>query len=276
LARTSVAVCALALGGVLVPVSSVAAQALITPPNRSDLIPPELRRDEQAPTLTIDGDFERPPCALDRPEFAGIRFTVAGAQFNGLDRVPGLSLEDAVAGYKGREVPVSVLCDIRAEANAILRRQGYLATVEIPEQTLADGTPDFNVIFGRLTSVRVRGDAGPSEKVVAGYLEKLTAQDVFNSADEMGSDCRAEAPLGDRAVAVEQRCNHAGIRQAAGQDPQAVAVKLGKAARGEGLQLIAHLGNQAGRKLRRAAAQERLDHTAAQPVLRGARDAVAG
>jgi hypothetical protein len=181
LARTSVAVCALALGGVLVPVTSVAAQALIAPPNRSDLIPPELRRDEQAPTLTIDGDFERPPCALDRAEFAGIRFTVAGAQFNGLDRVPGLSLEDAVAGYKGREVPVSVLCDIRAEANAILRRQGYLATVEIPEQTLADGTPDFNVIFGRLTSVRVRGDAGPSEKVVAGYLEKLTAQDVFNT-----------------------------------------------------------------------------------------------
>lgn len=180
-ARTSVAACALALGSALVPTGSVSAQAVITPPNRSDLIPPELRREQQAPTLTIDGDFERPPCALDRPEFANIRFTVAGAQFNGLDRVPGLSLEQAVADYKGREVPVSVLCDIRAEANAILRRQGYLATVEIPEQTLADSTPDFNVIFGRLTSVRVRGDAGPSEKVVAGYLEKLTAQDVFNT-----------------------------------------------------------------------------------------------
>lgn len=165
----------------LVPVSAASAQAQITPPNRTDLVPPELRREEQRPTLTIDGDFERPPCALDRPEFADIKFTVAGAQFNGLDRVPGLSLEDAVASYKGREVPVSVLCDIRAEANAILRRQGYLATVEIPEQTLADNTPDFNVVFGRLTSVRVRGDAGPSEKIVAGYLEKLTAQSVFNT-----------------------------------------------------------------------------------------------
>ncbi len=183
LTRASVAICALALGlgGAFVPADTASAQAVITPPNRSDLIPPELRREQQAPTLTIDGDFERPPCALDRPEFADIRFTVAGAQFNGLDRVPGLSLEEAVADYRGREVPVSVLCDIRAEANAILRRQGYLATVEIPEQTLADGTPDFNVIFGKLTSVRVRGDAGPSEKVVAGYLEKLTAQDVFNT-----------------------------------------------------------------------------------------------
>ncbi|WP_245804485.1 ShlB/FhaC/HecB family hemolysin secretion/activation protein [Erythrobacter tepidarius] len=167
------------------PAAPAAAQALpqITPPNRTDLMPPELRREEQRPRLTIDGDFERPPCALDRAEFADIRFTVAGAQFNGLDRVPGLSLDAAVADYRGRELPVSVLCDIRAEANAILRRQGYLATVEIPEQSLADGVPDFNVVFGKLTSVRVRGDAGPSERLVAGYLEKLTEADVFNTND---------------------------------------------------------------------------------------------
>lgn len=153
----------------------------ITPPNRSDLIPPEQRRDDRSVTLTVDGDFERAPCALDRPEFADIRFTVGGVQFNGLERVPGLSLDAAWAEYKGRELPVSVLCDIRAEANAMLRRQGYLATVEIPEQSLADGIPDFTVVFGRLTALRVRGNAGPSEKIVTGYLEKLTAQDVFNT-----------------------------------------------------------------------------------------------
>lgn len=153
----------------------------LTPPNRSDLIPPELRREERSVTLTVDGDFERPPCALDRAEFADIRFTVKGAVFNGLDRVPGLSLDSAFADYVGRELPVSVLCDIRAEANAILRSQGYLATVEIPEQSLSDSIPDFNVVFGRLTAVRVRGDAGPSERLVASYLEKLTRQDVFNT-----------------------------------------------------------------------------------------------
>lgn len=152
----------------------------VTPPNRTDLIPPDQRRDERRPSLTVDGDFERPPCALDRPDFADIRFTVKGAQFDGLERVPGLSLDQAFADYVGRELPVSVLCDIRAEANAILRRKGYLATVEIPEQSLTDGVPDFRVVFGRLTAVRVRGEAGPSEKLVAGYLEKLTTQDVFN------------------------------------------------------------------------------------------------
>lgn len=159
----------------------MAQQAPITPPNRSDLIPPDQRRDDRSVTLTVDGDFERAPCALDRPEFADIRFTVGGVQFNGLERVPGLSLDAAWTEFKGRELPVSVLCDIRAEANAMLRRQGYLATVEIPEQSLADGVPDFNVVFGRLTAVRVRGEAGPSEKIVAGYLEKLTRQDVFNT-----------------------------------------------------------------------------------------------
>jgi hemolysin activation/secretion protein len=161
--------------------AALAQQAQVTPPNRSELIPPEQRRDDRSVTLTVDGDFERPSCALDRAEFADIRFTVKGAEFKGLDRVPGLSLDQVWSDYAGRELPVSVLCDIRAEANAQLRRQGYLATVEIPEQSLSDGIPDFNVVFGRLTAVRVRGDAGSSEKTVAAYLEKLTRQDVFNT-----------------------------------------------------------------------------------------------
>lgn len=156
-------------------------QGQITPPNRSELVPPELRRDEQRPTLTVDGDLERAPCALDRTEFADIRFTVKGAEFAGLDKAPGLSLETAWRGFENRELPVSVVCDIRAKANTVLRQAGYLAAVEIPEQSLADGVVDFVVIFGRLTSIRVRGEAGPSERLVAGYLEKLTEQPVFNT-----------------------------------------------------------------------------------------------
>jgi len=173
-------VSALALGIALIAGGVPAAAQQVAPLNRNELVPPDQRRDARATTLTVDGDFERPPCALDRSEFAAIRFTVKGARFNGLEKVPGLSLGAAFESYVGRELPVSVLCDIRAEANAILRRQGYLATVEIPEQSLADGEPDFNVVFGRLASVRLRGEAGPSERLVAGYLEKLTGEEVFN------------------------------------------------------------------------------------------------
>jgi len=159
-----------------------AASAQIAPPNRTDLVPPTIRdRVERPTTLTIDGGFERAPCALDRAEYADIRFTLNGADFIGLNRVAGLSLDSAYQSYVGQDMPLSVLCDIRAKANADLRSQGYLATVEIPEQNLRDGVPDFRVVFGRLTSVRVRGDAGPSEQTAARYLEKLTQQDVFNT-----------------------------------------------------------------------------------------------
>jgi hemolysin activation/secretion protein len=165
------------------PVEQVNAQVQITPPARTDLIPPEQRREERSVTLAIDGDFERAPCALDRPEFADIRLTLTGVRFRGLERVPGISLDEAWLSYAGREVPVSVLCDIRSQANTILRRQGYLATVEIPEQSIANGAPEFAVVFGRLASVRVRGDGGASERLVARYLEKLTQQDVFNTLE---------------------------------------------------------------------------------------------
>ncbi|MEO1473139.1 MAG: ShlB/FhaC/HecB family hemolysin secretion/activation protein, partial [Pseudomonadota bacterium] len=152
-----------------------------TPPTRTDLLPPDRQISERRPTLTIDGDLERTPCALDREEYANIRLTLSGVEFAGLERVDDVSLEAAYLNYLGRELPLAVLCDIRAQANGILRRQGYLATVEIPEQSLADGVADFRVVFGRLTSVRVRGDAGPSERTAARYLEKLTQGEVFNS-----------------------------------------------------------------------------------------------
>lgn len=181
-------VSALALcAAVALPGEAVLAQAQgapqVTPPTRTQLTPPEQRRQERGVTLTIDGDLERAPCVLDRAEYSDIRLTLSGVQFNGLERVPGLSLDEAYDGYLGRELPLAVLCDIRAQANAILRRQGYLATVEIPEQNLSDGVADFGVVFGRLTGLRVRGDAGPSEAVVAAYLDKLTEQPVFNTND---------------------------------------------------------------------------------------------
>ena len=170
-------------------VASDAAQAQtatapqFTPPTRDQLTPPEQRREDRSVTLTIDGELERSPCVLDREEYADIKLTLSGVEFRGLSAVPGLSLAEASEGYLNRELPLAALCDIRAKANSILRNEGYLATVEIPEQNLSDGVADFGVVFGRLTGLRVRGDAGPSEAVVAAYLEKLTEQPVFNTKD---------------------------------------------------------------------------------------------
>lgn len=155
----------------------------ISPPTRNELVPPEFQRQDRAVTLTIDGELERAPCALDRAEYADITLTLSGVEFGGLERVPGLSLAAAYDGYLGEEMPLAALCDIRARANSILRTQGYLATVEIPAQNLGDGVANFGVVFGRLTALRVRGNAGASEGLVAAYLEKLTEQPVFNTKD---------------------------------------------------------------------------------------------
>ncbi|KEO92911.1 hypothetical protein EH32_14055 [Erythrobacter litoralis] len=193
------------------PLPGTSASAQVTPPNRSELIPPERRERRDGPTLTIDGDLERAPCALDRAEYADITLTLKGAEFGGLERVPGASLEDAYDQYVGRELPLSVLCDIRAAANSILRSQGYLASVEIPEQNLSDGVADFRVIFGKLTAVRVRGDAGPSERVVAGYLEKLTGGEVFNS-----NEAERYLLLADDLPGIDVRLS---LRPAAGGEP---------------------------------------------------------
>lgn len=185
--RKSSFVSSFILGAALViPASSAWAQALpgaVTPPTRDELIPPSQVQRQQGPTLTIDGELQRAPCALDRAEYADIKLTLSGVQFIGLDRVPGLSLDEAYAGYLGRELPLAALCDIQAKANASLQEQGYLATVAIPEQNLGDGVADFRVVFGRLTALRVRGEAGPSERLVASYLEQLTKQPVFNTRD---------------------------------------------------------------------------------------------
>ncbi|HEY8592448.1 MAG TPA: POTRA domain-containing protein [Sphingomicrobium sp.] len=139
--------------------------------------PPLVRR---APRLDVEGGIERAPCALDRPQFATIRFVLRGASFDGLQGLSADQLSNAYAAYVGREVPISIVCEIRDRAATMLRDAGYVAAVQVPEQKIADGTVAFRVLMARLTQVRVRGDASGAEKVIAGYLNHLTKRPVFN------------------------------------------------------------------------------------------------
>ena len=155
------------------------AQAL---PTRDELTPPQAREPVRPPTtLTIDGGLERAPCALDAPDLADITVTLNSVRFVGAEKAPEVPLAGAYENYLGRELPISVLCDVRAAANERLQRAGYLATVEIPAQRLSNGEAEMRIVFGRVTALRVRGDAGPSEDLVASYLEPITADAVFNT-----------------------------------------------------------------------------------------------
>lgn len=175
----------------------VAAQAQTTPPPSAPLAPTReeiLRGSERAQTpgasaRAVDsGGVERAPCPLAAPEFGDIRLTLTQAQFtgSGTEAMPALGLTNLEGAYSdliGQNLPVSAVCDIRDRAATILRKAGYLAAVRVPVQTIEGGVVKLEIIAARLTRVEVRGDAGPSESLLAKYLAKLEGQPVFNLAD---------------------------------------------------------------------------------------------
>ncbi|MDB5697208.1 MAG: putative hemolysin activation/secretion protein [Alphaproteobacteria bacterium] len=137
---------------------------------------------QQAPAarLTVEGGIERAPCALDRPDYQNIRFTPTEVIFDDLKGIAPEALRPAYAQFLGREQPVSIVCEIRDRAATILREAGYIASVEVPVQRIADGRLRFEVLMARMVRVSVRGDAGRSERHIASYLERLTRDEVFN------------------------------------------------------------------------------------------------
>ena len=150
-------------------------------PTREEVERPLPERDGEARTrLAVEGEIERAPCALDRPEYANIRFTLSDVVFEDLRGLSAEGLRPAYDALVGQEVPVASICEIRDRAAAILQNAGYVAAIEVPEQRIADGTVRFRVVMARLIALRVRGDAGRAEELIASYLQRLTEQEVFN------------------------------------------------------------------------------------------------
>ncbi|MDL2341207.1 MAG: ShlB/FhaC/HecB family hemolysin secretion/activation protein [Pseudomonadota bacterium] len=162
-------------------VASAQSASDILPPTREEVtreqtVQPQIR----APRVEVEGVVERSPCALDGPEFAAIRLQVQGVEFQGLKGMTAAELGPAYRYYVGREEPIAVVCEIRDRVATMLRNAGYVAAVQVPEQRIANGVIRFNILMAHLTQVRVRGDAGGAEHIIAGYMNQLTKQDVFN------------------------------------------------------------------------------------------------
>jgi len=153
------------------------------PPTREQLQPRPERTEAPPARLTVEGGVEHAPCALDRPEYQNIRFTLRDVVFDDLRGLPAARLRSAFAAYVGQENNVALICEIRDRAATILREAGYVAAVEVPEQRIADGIVHFQVLMARLVAIRVRGNAGRAERTIARYLNRLTQQPVFNRYD---------------------------------------------------------------------------------------------
>jgi hemolysin activation/secretion protein len=162
--------------------SGLAAQAppQVVPPTREEVTRPVATPPPPENRLQVEGGIERAPCALDGPEFKSIHFVLRGAEFDGLQGLSRADLASTYAGYMGRDVPISTVCEIRDRAATILRDAGYIAAVEVPEQRIEGGIIRFQVLMAHLTQVRVRGEATGAETILAAYLSRLTKRPLFN------------------------------------------------------------------------------------------------
>jgi hemolysin activation/secretion protein len=153
----------------------------LRPPTREEVTRPVAQPPApRGPRLDVEGEFERSPCALDSPDFANIRYTLKGVEFEGLKGMSPADLQPAYANMVGQELPIASVCEIRDRAGTLLREAGYIAAVQIPEQRIEDGIVRFRVLQAQLTKIQVRGDASGAEAIIAGYLNRLTKDEVFN------------------------------------------------------------------------------------------------
>ncbi len=180
LRRSRRAVLALSAALVLTPAISA---AQVSAPSRDDL---SVGRDTPPPStrLRVEDGIERGPCPLAEPAFARNLVTFSAVEFTGLPGIPASDLAATWQGYAGREVPITALCDVRDRAATELRRQGFLAAVQIPPQRIEKGgTVRMDVLAAKLVELQVRGDAGGAERLIAGHLEPLTGETYFNTHD---------------------------------------------------------------------------------------------
>ena len=150
------------------------------PPTREQVSPPTPNPPAPESRLEVRGGIQRAPCALDGAEFKSIHFVLRGAEFDGLQGLTRADLVTAYAPLIGRDVPISIVCEIRDHAAAIIRDAGYIAAVQVPEQRIGDGIVHFQVLMAHLTQVRVRGEATGAEAALAAYLSQLTKRPLFN------------------------------------------------------------------------------------------------
>jgi hemolysin activation/secretion protein len=150
------------------------------PPTREEVTRPLATPPAPTSRLEVEGGIERAPCALDGPEFRSIHFILRGAEFDGLQGLTRAELASTYAPLMGRDVPISVVCEIRDRAATTLRDAGYIAAVQVPEQRIGDGIVHFQVLMARLIQIRVRGEATGAETILAAYLNQLTKQPLFN------------------------------------------------------------------------------------------------
>jgi hemolysin activation/secretion protein len=153
-------------------------------PTRQEINPPAIETQTRPSTAKVNGQgaISVAPCPL---EASTVRTAITRVAFSGAGGValaPELNNLLASVAVPAGDQPISVVCAIRDEANAALRRERYVATIQIPPQRIEDGVLRLEVVTSRIVEMRVRGEAGPYEKRLQQSIEALKQLDPLNEA----------------------------------------------------------------------------------------------
>ncbi|WP_295531775.1 ShlB/FhaC/HecB family hemolysin secretion/activation protein [Novosphingobium sp. Chol11] len=153
-------------------------------PTRQEINPPAIQAQTRPSTAKVSGQgaITVAPCPL---ETSAVRATITRVAFSGAGGealAPELNNLLAALSAPAGEQPISVVCAIRDQANAALRRERYVATIQIPPQRIEDGVLKLEVVTSRIVEMRVRGEAGPYEGRLQQSIEALKRLDPLNEA----------------------------------------------------------------------------------------------
>lgn len=154
-------------------------------PSRQEVTPPAPDLANNDPRAQVDtrGAFQQGNCP-----FAASPLKVAISQLV-FTRPDGSPLQPVIAEALANselptgEQPIAVVCEIRDEANAALRRKGWIASVQIPAQEIADGVLKLQLVTAKIVQMRIRGDAGRYESLLRERLAKIEAMDPLNERE---------------------------------------------------------------------------------------------
>lgn len=145
--------------------------------DRAPVAPPV---QDSAQRVKNESKVEKAPCALDGENFSTITVKLDTVNFGDLRGIDPELLRPAYARFVGQTIPIATICTIRDEAATILRNKGYLAAVQIPPQKIDSGAVKFDVLLAKLVNFQVRGNVGKTGGLIAGYLDAIKNQPIFN------------------------------------------------------------------------------------------------
>jgi hemolysin activation/secretion protein len=168
----------------------IAAAQTVTPqgqqlPSREEITPP---RPTAAPPGTTTSVDSRAALAQSACPFedSPIRLQLNAVRFS---RPDGSELQAPIARTLAGvtaptgDQPIKLVCELRDRANEALRRDGWVASVQIPAQSIEGGELKLQVVTARITEIRVRGTPGPYRAVLADRLEQLRSLEPLNERD---------------------------------------------------------------------------------------------